>query len=571
MINEKLSDKEKLAQLRHSAAHLLAHAVSELYPKTKLTIGPATEEGFFYDFLPEQNFKEEDLPLLEARMHEISKRNLPLIHKQVPKAEARKLYKDNQFKLELIDKIPDDTVGIATQGEFNDLCRGGHVETTGMIQHFKLLTISGAYWRADRSGQTLQRITGTACWTDKDLAAYLKRREELEMYDHRRLGKQLDLFSFHDEGVGFPFFHPKGKSVVNTMVDWMRKLRAENGYYEVSTPTMLNEKLWHQSGHWAFYKDNMYFSVIDETTYALKPMNCPGSFLIYKTRPHSYRELPLRFGEFGHVHRHELSGALHGLIRVRAFTQDDVHIYCTPDQIESQVVMIIEMIKKTYTKFGFESFQFAVSTKPEKAMGSDELWEKATNALKKTIENANVTYVIQEGEGAFYGPKIDVNIQDSMGRNWQCGTIQVDFFQPENFDLTYVAASGAKERPVVIHSAVFGSLERFFAIVLEHHKGALPFWLAPVQATVLTITDAQKEYGQKLVDKLKEQGIRVIMDESSDPISGKIKSAQMEKIPWMLVVGNKEAEANTITLRYLNGKQEFGLTLDGLIKKAQEA
>jgi threonyl-tRNA synthetase len=571
MINEKISDKEKLAQLRHSAAHLLAHAVSELYPATKLTIGPATDEGFFYDLLPEHNFKEEDLPLIQARMVEIAHRNLPLTHTQVPKAEGKKLYAQNPFKLELIDAIPEDTVGIATQGNFNDLCRGGHVASTSMIKHFKLLSISGSYWRADRNGQALQRITGTAFWTQQELDAYLKRREELEMYDHRRLGKQLDLFSFHEEGVGFPFFHPKGKRVINVMTSYMRKLQDEYNYQEISTPTMLSEKLWHQSGHYAHYKDNMYFSSIDEQTYAIKPMNCPGSILVYKTRPRSFRELPLKLSEFGHVHRHELSGVLHGLIRVRAFTQDDAHIYCTPEQIEEQILTIITMIKTMLTKFGFDSYKFAISTKPAKAMGSPELWEQAITALKSALTKANVQFTIKEGEGAFYGPKIEVGIQDSMGREWQCGTAQVDFFQPENFDLSYVASGGAKERPVIIHQANFGSLERFFAITLEHHKGALPFWLSPIQATILTITDAQKEYGQKIMDALKATGIRVIMDESSDPISGKIKAAQIEKIPWMLVLGAKEVEASTITLRYLNGKQEFGLSLEALIKKAQES
>lgn len=556
--------------LRHSAAHLLAHAVMELFPDTILTIGPPTKEGFFYDSLPKRNFKDEDLPLLEARMKEIADRNLPLNHEQMPKAEARKLYKNNPYKLELINDIPGDTVGIARQGDFYDLCRGGHVDSTGMLKNIKLTGISGSYWRADRSKQALQRISGVAFFTKQDMDAWEKAREEAAKYDHRRLGKQLDLFSFHDEGVGFPFFHPKGKLVLNLMTQYMRKLQQEHDYQEISTPQMLSDELWKRSGHYAHYKDKMYFCLIDDQSYAVRPMNCPGSILIYKTRPRSYRELPLKLAEFGLVFRHELSGVLHGLMRVRSFTIDDTHIYCMPDQIEGQVIVIINMVATMLRKYGFNNYEVAIATKPENAMGSDVLWQKATDALKNALDRISIPYTIHEGEGAFYGPKIEFQIKDSMGRSWQCGTIQVDFFQPENFDLHYIASSGERERPVMIHQAIYGSLERFFAILLEHYKGHLPFWLAPEQIRILTITDAQKPYAQELLETLKKHDLRAAMDESSDQISGKIKRAQEEKIPWMLVVGQKEVDNKAITLRHTDGKQEFGLTLEQLLAKAQE-
>lgn len=562
-------DKDIMA-LRHSAAHLLAHAVAELFPDTILTIGPATEDGFFYDLLPKRNFKEEDLPKIEARMKEIAERNLPLTHEPMAKEQARKLYKNNPYKLELIEGIPGDTVGIARQGEFYDLCKGGHVSTTGLLKNIKLTGISGSYWRADRSKQPLQRISGIAFFTAQDLAEYERKKEEAAKYDHRKIGKQLDLFSFHEEGVGFPFFHPKGKLVLNLMTAYMRKLQQENNYQEISTPTMLSDTLWKRSGHWAHYKDKMYFCDIDESVYAVKPMNCPGSILVYATRPRSYRELPLKLAEFGHVHRHELSGVLHGLMRVRAFTQDDAHIYCTPDQIEHEVITIVKIAYTMLNKFGFKDIDVTISTKPEDAMGDPALWDKATNALKGALDQLKIPFSISEGEGAFYGPKIEFRIKDSMGREWQCGTVQVDFFFPQNFDLEYVASSGHRERPVMIHQAIYGSLERFFAIILEHFKGHLPFWLSPVQIKILTITDAQKEYAQKIMDQLKAHNLRVELDETSDQISGKIKRAQEEKIPWMLVLGQKEVDNNTITLRHNDGKQEFGLSLDTVLQKAAE-
>ncbi|MDR3551102.1 MAG: threonine--tRNA ligase [Candidatus Babeliales bacterium] len=563
-----MKDNVELKKLRHSTAHLLAHALSELFPKTQLTIGPATDDGFFYDFLPEVTIKEDDLPAIEARMLKLAQKDYPLTHRQISKDEAREIYKNNPFKLELIEGIPGDTVGLAEQGDFYDLCRGDHVATTGMLKHFKLLGLSGSYWRADKKNQALQRISGTSFFTAQELTDYETMKEEAAKYDHRKLGKQMDLFSFQQEGVGFPFFHPKGKTIINALIKYLRVLLDQDEYQEISTPIMLSDELWHQSGHFEHYKDNMYFCNIDEKQYAVRPMNCPGSVLVYKDRPHSYRELPLRLSEFGLVHRHELSGVLHGLLRVRAFTQDDAHIYCMPDQIEQEVLKIIDMTYAVYKKFGFEKITIGVSTRPAKAMGSAELWDVAIKALTNALDRAGLAYSIYEGEGAFYGPKIEFGIEDSMKRRWQCGTVQVDFFLPENFDLTYVASSGAKERPVMIHRAIYGSMERFFAILLEHYKGLMPFWLAPVQVRVLTITDAQKEYAQTIATMLKKAGIRTELEMSSDPLSGQIKTAQLDKIPWMIVLGKKEVEQGTVTLRYFDGKQEFGLSPESLLEKA---
>ena len=556
--------------LRHSAAHLLAHAVMELYPDTILTIGPATQEGFFYDSLPKRNFKEEDLPLIEARMKEIANRNLPLTHEQMSKEEARKLYKNNPFKLELINDIPGDTVGIARQGDFYDLCKGGHVDTTGLLKNVKLTGISGSYWRANRAGQQLQRISGIVFFSPQDLIDYEKAKEEAAKYDHRRLGKQLDLFSFHDEGVGFPFFHPKGKIIFDLLVELMRKKQYQLGYKEISTPLLLSDELWKRSGHYTHYKDNMYFCSIDEQNYAIRPMNCPGAFLFYNERPRSYRDLPLKIAEFGLVFRHELSGVLHGLMRARCFTQNDAHLICMPEQMEAVILETISLTMNVLKMF-FGEIKVVLATKPAKAMGSDELWNQAIHGLQSSLDKSGTPYTILEGDGAFYGPKIDFYIKDSMNREWTISTIQVDFFQPENFDLTYIASSGKKERPVAIHRAVTGSLERFIGILLEHYKGHLPFWLAPVQIKVLTITDAQKPYAQTIVDKLKAHNIRIELDETSDQISGKIKRAQEEKIPWMLVIGQKEVDNDTITVRYNDGKQEFGLSFEQLLQKITDA
>lgn len=559
--------KEDLSVLRHSVAHLLAHAVSELYPETLLTIGPATADGFFYDMLPSRSFKEEDLESLSKRMKEIVARALPIEHTEISKTEARKLYAHNPFKLELIDQIPGDTVGLATQGNFYDLCRGGHVAHTGLLGNFKLQHISGSYWRAKRENAALQRISGTAFFTAEELEAYERRQVELAQYDHRVLGKQMDLFSFHGEGVGFPFFHPKGKAIINTMMSYMRGLQRRANYQEICTPTMLNDTLWRRSGHYEHYRENMYFSEIDEQSYAIKPMNCPGAILVYKTRPRSYRELPLKLSEFGHVHRHELSGVLHGLLRVRAFTQDDAHLFCTVDQIESQIVVCLGIIREMLAKFGFTKVSFALATRPASALGNDELWEKATLALKNSLKTLALPHVIEEGGGAFYGPKISVYLEDSFERQWQCSTVQVDFFQPENFDLSYVTPQGDRARPVILHQANFGSLERFFAIVLEHHRGLLPVWIAPVQARILPLTDEQLSVAEEWATRLREVGMRVEVDTSSDPIRGKIKSASEEKIPWMILLGKREVEQGVATLRYIDGQQFSGLSMQALIDR----
>ncbi len=558
---------EQLHNLRHSAAHLLAHAVSELFPGTKMTIGPVTETGFFYDFLPVQNFKEEDLPRIEERMRELAKKDYKIIGSQVPKKDARERFKDNQFKLEIIDDVTDETVGVYGQGDFYDLCRGGHVNSTGKIKHFKLTSISGSYWRANREGIALQRITGIAFETKEDLDAYLQRLEEVKMYDHRRLGKELDLFSFHDEAPGMPFFHHKGLLVYNKLIEFIRSLlKKEN--QEIRTPLLMAEGLWKTSGHYDFYKDKMYFCTIDEQTDCVRPMNCPGSILIYKERPRSYRELPLRLTEFGYVHRFELSGVLHGLFRVRAFTIDDGHIYCMLDQVEDEVVKLLNFAAKVYQAFNFANIKMAISTRPEKYMGDDHDWEMATQALKNALDRNGVSYKIQEGEGAFYGPKIEIVIEDSMGREWQCGTVQVDFNLPINFDLSYIASDQSKKRPVIVHRAILGSVERFLGMVLEHCKGRLPFWIAPVQARILMISEHQNAYAAGLSDQLLAHGLRVEIDTSGDKISAQIRRAQMDKVPWMLVLGKKEQEKNTVTLRLADGQQQGDLTVQDLCAKA---
>lgn len=566
-----MHNQNDLSVLRHSAAHLLAHAVIELFPDTLLTIGPATQDGFFYDCLSSHSFKEEDLSIIEKRMHEISQRNLPIIHTQIPKEEGRKIFKSNPFKMELIDGIPDDTVGLAKQGDFIDLCRGGHVASTGDITYFKLLTVSGSYWRADKNNAALQRIAGTAFFTQEALDQFLTSREEALKYDHRRIGKELDLFSFQEEGAGFPFYHPHGKTIINVLTNYMRNLIGEYGYQEISTPIMLSESLWKQSGHYEHYKENMYFCCMEQRSYAVKPMNCPGAILVYRNRPRSYRELPLRLSEFGLVHRYELSGVLHGLFRVRAFTQDDGHIFCSMDQVEKEVVATIECIKKTCNRFDFKEITIYLSTKPKNALGDDIFWQKATDALTLALKHAGCDYTIQEGEGAFYGPKIEFHIKDSLNRSWQCGTVQLDPFLPQNFDLSFINSQGLKERPVMIHRAIYGSMERFFGMILEHYKGHLPVWLAPVQVTLLTITDEQLAYATDLLTQLKSDAIRATIDTSSDPLSGKIKTAQLQRIPLMIVIGKKEVANNTISIRYANGSQKTDLSIHDLIAEIKNA
>jgi len=559
-----VSKSQYCTLLRHSTAHLLAHAISELFPEVLFTIGPATQDGFFYDVLPKTNLKESDLIMLEQKMQEIAERNLPIVHTQIDKNYARTLFANNRFKIELIDTIPSETVGLATQGNFIDLCKGGHVTHTGEIKYFKLTGLSGSYWRGDRNNQVLQRISGIVFETEKELDEYKKKIADAELYDHRRIGKKLELFSFQDEGPGFPFYHPKGKAILNVLIDHLKKILRLYQYSEITTPLMLRDELWKQSGHYDFYKEHMYFSTVDEQSYAVRPMNCPGAILIYKERPRSYRDLPLRLAEFALDHRYELSGAMHGLFRARAFTQDDAHIFCRPDLLADELKKTIQLWSDAWKKFNFTDVLVKVATRPEKALGSLKLWEIATHALEQALIDQGYRYEIASGEGAFYGPKIEFHIHDSMNRSWQCGTIQVDFAQPENFDLYYIADNGKRERPVIIHRAIYGSLERFLAILLEHYKGKLPFWLAPIQIAILSITDNQIDYSIEIYKKLNHQGIRAIVDQSSDPINGKIKNALDQAIPWALIIGKKEVEQQTISLRLHDGTQKNGLSLEAL-------
>lgn len=559
----------EMYELRHSAAHLLAHAVLELYPTTKLTIGPVTDEGFFYDFLPEHNFKEEDLARIQEKMQEIAKRNLPIEQKTISKKEARELFKDNPYKLELIHEIPGEEVGLSVQGNFYDLCKGGHVTSTGQLKHFKLLNISGSYWRADKSNQVLQRISGIIFPTEKAMQEYEHAKEDAAMYDHRRIGKQQDLFSFDDVAAGAPFFHPKGFAIYNTLVEYIRNAQ-KHVYREVRTPIMMRETLWKMSGHYDHYRDKMYYTCVDDVPCCLKPMSCPAHALIFKERPRSYRDLPLRLSEFGLVHRHELSGVLHGLFRVRAFTQDDAHIFCMPEQLDKEVNGVIKLARDTYNVFGFNKVSMVLATRPDKSIGSDALWKQATEALSNALVSNKVQFTIAEGDGAFYGPKVDMYVEDAMGRQWQCATVQVDFNMPERFGLYYVASNGSHQVPVMVHRAIYGSIERFMGVLLEHYKGALPFWLAPIQVKVLTITDEQKPAAAELLQSLWANNFRAEINESSDPISGQIKDAQLQKIPVMLVLGKKEVEQGTVTLRHRDGTQEVGIPQAKLISRLQE-
>jgi len=562
---------ENLYNLRHSAAHLLAQAVLELYPTTKLTIGPVKDEGFFYDFKMDKALTEEDLVCIEDKMRELSKQDFKIVGKDVSKEEAREIFKGNPFKLEIINDVDGDTVSIYSQGSFVDLCKGGHVSSTSQIKYFKLTAVSGSYWRADREKDSLQRIYGVAFESVEDLEKYLRRIEEAKLYDHRKIGKQLNLFSFHEEAPGLPFFHDKGLRVYNKLIEYSRHLQRKENYQEVKTPYVMNESLWKTSGHYENYFKNMYFAIpIDGERNCLRPMNCPGGVLLYKERPHSYKELPIRMAEYGFDHRFELSGVLHGLFRVRGFTMDDAHIFCQEEKLASEIESAIKFANKLYSKFGFERIRMAISTRPQKYIGSDELWDVATNALKKALTDLGLEYKIQEGEGAFYGPKIEILIEDAMGREWQCGTIQVDFNFPINFKLEYIAADQSRKTPAMIHRAIMGSIERFLGILLEHFKGRLPFWLAPVQVKVLTITNDQEAYAKNVCEKFNENGIYAELDISSEKISAKIRDAQIDKVPWMIVIGKKEQENNTLTLRHFDGAQEVDLNVEDLVIRAKE-
>lgn len=544
-------DKEGLFTLRHTASHVMAQAIQHLFPGTKFAIGPAIDDGFYYDLDSAHVFSQEDFAAIEKEMAKIAKENIPLVKKVVSRNEALKFFQDKgqDYKVMLINDLPEDAeISMYEQGDFTDLCAGPHMRSTGKVKVFKIMTVAGAYWRGDSKNKMLQRIYATAFFKKEDLDHFLFVRSEAEKRDHRKLGKQLDLFSFHDEGPGFPFFHPKGMALRNMLMDYERELFKEFGYVEIMTPVILSKQLWIQSGHWDHYKENMYFTKIDDEDYAIKPMNCPGGILYFKTQQRSYRDLPMRVGEFGLVHRHELRGALHGLFRVRCFTQDDAHIFMTQDQMKEEVIKCMAMYKKMYGVFGLE-YHVELSTRPENSMGSDELWEISTNALREAIEKTGVPYQINEGDGAFYGPKLDFHVQDSLGRTWQCGTIQMDMQLPERFDVNYIGEDGEKHRAVMLHRAGYGSLERFIGILIEHFGGAFPTWIAPVQVKVIPVTEKHLEYAKSVAKTLSESNIRVEVEEANETLGYKIRKAQMEKVPYMLIVGDKEVESHTVSIR----------------------
>lgn len=544
-------DKEGLFTLRHTAAHVMAQAIQHLFPGTKFAIGPAIDDGFYYDLDSDHVFSQEDFPAIEKEMAKIVKENIPLTKKVISREDALKFFKDKQqdYKVMLINDLPEgEQISLYEQGDFTDLCAGPHMRSTGKVKVFKIMSVAGAYWRGDAKNKMLQRIYATAFFKKEDLEHFLFVRSEAEKRDHRKLGKQLDLFSFHDEGPGFPFFHPKGMILRNQLMDYERELFKEFGYVEIMTPVILSKNLWIQSGHWDHYQENMYFTKIDDEDYAIKPMNCPGGILYFKTQQRSYRDLPMRVGEFGLVHRHELKGALHGLFRVRCFTQDDAHIFMTKEQMKDEVIKCMAMYKKMYGVFGLE-YHVELSTRPENSMGSDELWDIATNALREAIEKTGVPYQINEGDGAFYGPKLDFHVQDSLGRTWQCGTIQMDMQLPERFDVNYIGEDGEKHRAVMLHRAGYGSLERFLGILIEHFGGAFPAWIAPVQVKVIPVTEKNLDYAKSVASALSESDIRVEVEEANETLGYKIRKAQMEKVPYMLIVGDKEMNSHTVTVR----------------------
>lgn len=543
--------EDELRAIRHTASHVLAQAVKRLYPEAKLAIGPAIDDGFYYDFDREGGFTPEDLEKLEAEMKKIIKENIPLKPFVLPRDEAIKLMqeKGEPYKVELIEDLPEEeTISFYQQGDFTDLCAGPHIMYTKGVKAFKLTSIAGAYWRGSEKNKMLTRIYGTAFANKEDLENYLTMLEEAKKRDHRKLGKELGLFMFTEEGPGFPFFLPKGMTLKNTLIDYWREIHLRENYQEVSTPVILSRKLWETSGHWDHYKDNMYTTVIDEEDYAIKPMNCPGGMLVYKSQPRSYRDLPLRVGELGLVHRHEKSGQLHGLMRVRCFTQDDAHIFMTQEQITEEIKNVTRLINEVYTLFGFEYF-VELSTRPEDSMGSDEDWELATNGLRNALEEMGLDYIVNEGDGAFYGPKIDFHLRDSIGRTWQCGTIQLDFQLPQRFEAEYVAEDGTKKRPIMIHRVCFGSIERFIGILIEHFAGKFPVWLAPVQVKVIPVSEKSMEYATGVYEKLRAAGIRTELDHKDEKVGYKIRQAQLEKVPFMLVLGEKEAAEGAITVR----------------------
>ena len=565
-------DPEGAAVYRHTASHVMAQAVKELYGNVQLGIGPSISSGFYYDFDLDTALSTEDLEKIEKRIDKIIKEDQPLERIEVSRERAVEIFKEKgeNYKLELISDLPEDvTITCYRQGEFLDLCSGPHLPSTGKLKSLKLLNLAGAYWRGSEKNPMLQRIYGTAFPKQKLLDEYLTFLEEARKRDHRKLGKELDLFSFHEEGPGFPFYHPRGIVIRRELEKIWRDEHRRAGYLEVETPIILNRQLWEQSGHWDHYQENMYFTKIDDQDYAIKPMNCPGSMLIYKSGMHSYRDFPLRVAEMGLVHRHEKSGTLHGLMRVRSFTQDDAHIFMLPEQIEDEVARVIELVDKFYQVFGFK-YHVELSTKPEKSMGSDEIWERATSALQSVLDNKGITYKLNEGDGAFYGPKIDFHLQDSLGRTWQCGTIQLDFQMPEKFDLNYIGADGQKHRPAMIHRVVYGAMERFFALLIEHYGGAFPLWLAPVQAVVIPITERQHDYAFEVKKLLWDEDIRVEIDDRSEKMGYKIREAQVQKIPYMLVIGDKEVDGRSVAVRHREQGDLGTQSLNSFLEKIKE-
>lgn len=552
---------EGLEIIRHSASHLMAQAILRLYPGARFGVGPAIKDGFYYDVLFPTPISDEDLPAIEAEMKRIVKEKLRIERLEMSSPEALERFKDDPFKTELIRDIGAETVSLYRQGEFWDLCRGPHLSDTGHIRHFKLLSIAGAYWRGDEKNVMLTRVYGTAFPDADSLDEHLKRIEEAKLRDHRKLGRELDLFSFQPEGPGFPFFHPKGMVLMNTLLAFWRGEHKKRGYSEIKTPLILDRDLWLRSGHWDHYRENMYFTEIDERPFAIKPMNCPGGILIYKSAKHSYRDLPMRMAELGTVHRHERSGVLHGLMRVRCFTQDDAHIYCTPDQIGTELKGIMDLNRYVYGVFGFK-FSVELSTRPDDFMGEESLWELAENKLKEALEETGTPYRLNPGDGAFYGPKIDYHLEDSIGRTWQCGTIQLDFQMPEKFDMGYIGNDGAEHRPVMLHRTVLGSMERFMGILIEHYAGAFPYWLAPVQVKIIQVKPDFEAYTQEVEKTLNEAGVRTERDTRDEKLGRKIRDAQMEKIPYMLVIGARETEERSVSVRSRTLGDLGGRTLD---------
>lgn len=569
---QSFEDRDGARTFRHTTSHILAQAVKKLYPDAKLAIGPAIDDGFYYDFEFSSPISSDDFKAIEKEMKKIVKERLPMERFTLPREEAIALMKERNesYKVELIEDLPEDAViSFFRQGDFVDLCAGPHLSNTGNVKAFRLTSLAGAYWRGNEKNKMLTRIYGTSFPDKEQLEAHLARIEEAKKRDHRKLGKELGLFTLMEEGPGFPFFLPKGMILKNTLIDYWRKLHDREGYQEISTPILLNKKLWETSGHWDHYRENMYTTEIDEEEFAVKPMNCPGGMLVYKSQPRSYRDLPLRIGELGLVHRHEKSGQLHGLMRVRCFTQDDAHIFMTQEQITDEIKGVMRLINEVYSKFGF-IYHVELSTRPENSIGSDEDWELATQGLRKALEEIGMEYVVNEGDGAFYGPKIDFHLEDSLGRTWQCGTIQLDFQLPMRFEAEYMGADGEKHRPIMIHRVVYGSIERFIGILIEHYAGKFPLWLAPVQVKVLPISEKFFDYAGGILQSLKAAGIRCEMDNRDEKIGYKIRSAQMEKVPYMLIVGQKEAESQTVSVRSREDGDLGSFVLEDFVRKAAE-